>query len=229
MLVLCSPKLVLTDLVVQMSSPIRVGMIGLSAKAKTAWASSAHLPYLQSRQKHYMIVALCNSSVTAAKSAIEAYKLPSTTKAYDHPDDLADDTEVRSHQTAKQGNATNWDTESHQIDLVVCNTRVDVHYQSIKSSLAKGKAVYCEWPLASNLASAEELNALAKKNNVRTMIRLQRQLSRMVLKVKTLVSTEHRIGRLLSSQVHAFGGTSSRDSLNEGIRYFTDKKLEASW
>lgn len=61
---------------------IRVGVIGLSARAKTSWASSAHLPYLQASGGKYVIIALCNSSVSAAESAIEAYNLPASTKAY---------------------------------------------------------------------------------------------------------------------------------------------------
>ena len=105
-------------------SPIRVGLIGLSARAKTSWASEAHLPYLQASKK-YEITALCNSSVSAAQSAIEAYHLPAGTKAYGNPEDLANDMDV---------------------DLVCCNTRVDVHYETIKPSLLKGKDVYCEWP-----------------------------------------------------------------------------------
>ena len=74
---------------------IRVGMIGLSARAKTAWATSAHLPYLQASGGKYAITALCNSSVSAAQSAIEAYNLPASTKAYGNPQDLAEDPEVR--------------------------------------------------------------------------------------------------------------------------------------
>jgi len=106
-------------------SPIRVGLIGLSARAKTSWASEAHLPYFKASKDKYVISALCNSSVSAAQSAIEAYNLPASTRAYGNPEDLANDDEV---------------------DLVVCNTRVDVHYETIRPSLLKGKNVYCEWP-----------------------------------------------------------------------------------
>ena len=73
-------------------SPIRVGMIGLSAK--TGWASNAHLPYLKASNGKYVITALCNSSVSAAQAAIEAYDLPTSTKAYGSPEDLANDREV---------------------------------------------------------------------------------------------------------------------------------------
>ena len=75
-------------------SPIRVGLIGLSARAKTGWASIAHLPYLKASNGKYVITALCNSSVSAAQAAIEAYNLPASTKAYGSPEDLANDQEV---------------------------------------------------------------------------------------------------------------------------------------
>ena len=71
---------------------VRVGIIGLSAKAKTSWASSAHLPYLSGGK--YVIVGLCNSSVAAAQSAIEAYDLPASTKAYGNPQALVEDPQV---------------------------------------------------------------------------------------------------------------------------------------
>ena len=51
-------------------SPIRVGLIGLSASTEFNWAAEAHLPYLKSTP-YYAIVALANSSVQSAKAAIE--------------------------------------------------------------------------------------------------------------------------------------------------------------
>ena len=106
---------------------------------------------------------------------------------------------------------------------MVCNTRVDIHYEVIKPSLMKGKSVYCEWPLASNLTQAEELQALAKKHNAQTMIGLQGELAPVVLKVKSLIE-EDKIGKVLSSTVVTAGGTRTRDTLPEGLKYFTEKK-----
>lgn len=184
--------------------PIRVGMIGLSAQAKTSWAGTAHLPYLRDSNGKYEITALCNSSVAAAKSAIETYNLPASTKAYGSPEDLAKDTDI---------------------DLVVCNTRVDVHSETIKPSLLRGKDVYCEWPLASNLKAAEELNSIAKGNGSRTMIGLQGQVAPIIIKLKSLVEYEARIGKILSSTVVAYGGTRTRDTVIEGLKYFTQKDV----
>lgn len=73
---------------------VRVGVIALSARAKTSWANSAHLPYLKASGGKYAITVLCNSSVSAAQSAIKAYSLSGTTKAYGNPQDLAEDPEV---------------------------------------------------------------------------------------------------------------------------------------
>ena len=75
-------------------APTRVGIIGLSKSSLSSWASIAHLPYLAASEGKYEIKALCNSSVEAAKKAIEAYGLPSSTKAYGDPQDLANDPEV---------------------------------------------------------------------------------------------------------------------------------------
>ena len=76
-------------------APIRVGIIGLSKAAKTSWASRAHFPYLTASDGKYEISALCNSSKESAQKAIEAYNLPSSTKAYGDPQDLANDPDVK--------------------------------------------------------------------------------------------------------------------------------------
>ncbi|KAJ3564603.1 hypothetical protein NPX13_g7788 [Xylaria arbuscula] len=119
-------------------APIRVALIGLSASAKVNWAEQAHLPYLQSARgkSHYELVALLNSSVQAAEAARSHFNLPATVKTYGNPDDLARDPDI---------------------DLVVCNTRVDTHVPTTAPSLRAGKAVFIEWPLAENYAAAQAL------------------------------------------------------------------------
>lgn len=119
-------------------APLRVALIGLSASAKTSWASKAHLPYLVSTRgkQHHEVVALLNSSEEAAKRAREHYSLPSSVKTYGDPPTLAED---------------------RDIDLVVCTTRVDAHYDSIEPSIRAGKGIFCEWPLAENYTRASAL------------------------------------------------------------------------
>lgn len=190
-------------------SPIRVGIIGLSGGAKTSWASRAHLPYLLPSPKSpnngkYELIALCNSSVEAAQRAIKHYALPATTKAYGSPNDLAADAEV---------------------DLVVCATRVDLHYETTKPSIENGKDVFVEWPLCSNAEQAEELTSLARKSGSKTVVGLQGRLDPTYGKVKSLIKTEKRIGKVLSSNLIAYGGTNDRASIGPGLQYFLNRKV----
>jgi predicted dehydrogenase len=71
-------------------APIRVGLIGLSGAPPdryegVAWTPRAHLPFLKG-SPDYEIVALLNSSVESAKTAIKRYGLSSDTKAYSNPE-----------------------------------------------------------------------------------------------------------------------------------------------
>lgn len=186
-------------------APIRTALIGLSASAKTSWASGAHLPYLLSARgrERYQIVALLNSSVEAARAAIETYGLDSDTKAYGTPGDLAADKDV---------------------EFVVCCTRVDVHYDTIKPSVAAGKDVYVEWPLAQDATHARELAALAEEKGGRTVVGLQGRLAPPVLKVREII-TSGRIGKVLSSEVRAFGGTNHSEIIPKSLEYFARREV----
>lgn len=186
-------------------APIRVAIVGLSSSAKTAWASSAHLPYLLSDtgKAKYTIVALLNSSVQAAKAAIATYKLGDSVKAYGDPQSLAADPDV---------------------DLVVVNTRVDKHYETALPSVEAGKDVFVEWPLAHDAHHARVLAEKAQQAGGNTVVGLQGPLGPLPAKLKEVLASG-RIGKVLSSEVRAFGGTNSRDSLPEGLKYFADLKV----
>lgn len=178
--------------------PIRVALIGLSP---SSWASTAHLPYLTSTTS-YKIVAVCNTSITSAQTAIKDHDLPSGTKAYGSVQDLAADAST--------------------YDLVVCTVRVDRHYDAIKPVLEKGKDVYVEWPMASNLRQAEELSALAREKGVRTMVGLQGRRGPPTQTVKEIVASG-RIGKVLSSTLvaDAFNGGPVEE---EKARIMLDRK-----
>ena len=79
--------------------------------------------------------------------------------------------------------------------------------------------------MAANLKAAQELNAIAKQYKAKTIIGLQGQLTPIVVKLKSLIDQENKIGKVLSSSILAFGGTRTRDSLIEGLRYFTQKEV----
>jgi predicted dehydrogenase len=186
-------------------APIRVALIGLSASAKTGWAASAHLPYLLSPRglARFQIVALCNSSADAARAAVSAFNLPSETRAYGSPADLAADADV---------------------DLVVCCTRVDVHHETVRPSLAAGKMVYCEWPLAQDLEHVRDLAMLAREKQVRTMVGLQGRLAPIVRRLRELLE-DGRIGKVVSAEVRGTGGLNDREVLPESLEYFTKRAV----
>jgi predicted dehydrogenase len=190
------------------SPPIRVGIIGLSSSAITSWAADAHLPCFQTAagRERYQIVALCNSSVAAAQAAIKTFNLSPNTKAYGNPADLAADPDV---------------------ELVICNTRVDKHFETTLPSLEAGKDVYIEWPIASNAAEIDRLVAAARRSGSRALVGLQGRWAPPVLKVKELLdrSAELGLGRLLSSEVRAYGGTRDREVLPVGLKYFAERAV----
>lgn len=184
-------------------APIRVALIGLSASAKVNWAEQGHLPYLNSpRGKcHYELVALLNSSVEAAQRARQHYKLSPAVRVYGNPEDLAADQDV---------------------DLVVCNTRVDTHVLTTAPSLGAGKAVFIEWPLAENLDAAASLTRNQRVGN--SIIGLQGRVSPIALKLKEVLRAG-RIGRVLSSDVRAFGNLGRRDTVAESVAYFAERHI----
>lgn len=192
-----APNLVLT------MGPIRVALVGLSASAKVTWAADAHLPYLLSARgkQHYELVALLNSSVEAAQSAQAAFKLSENIKTYGDPYRLAADPDV---------------------DLVVVNTRADVHFPVAKPSVRAGKGVFIEWPLTENLAKAIELTKDQPYPD--SIVGLQGRVAPLTLRLKEILATDI-IGKVLNSEVRAYGNLLSRDSLPKSLSYFADRKV----
>jgi len=184
-------------------APIRVALVGLSASAKTSWAARAHLPYLVSftGKKHYEIVALLNSNEAAAKAARDHFGLPSDVKTYGDPGKLAEDDDI---------------------DLVVCNTRVDVHYSSIEPSIRAGKGVFCEWPLAESYPRALALTDGQILNN--SIIGLQGRVVPLALKLKDILASG-RIGKVLTSTIQAHGNAARQVGHSQKLAYFADRKV----
>jgi len=184
---------------------IRVALVGLSTSSATSWAKNAHLPYLLSERGRlkYRLVAVCNTSVESAQRAIKAFDLPPETQAYGSAEELA---------------------KASDVDLVVISTRVDTHAAAARPSLEKGKQVFVEWPLAGNIEDVRELAALAKTSGVRTAVGIQGRLAPVALAIGGLVR-DGKLGKVLSSEVRASGGTVDRELLAAGLSYFTDLKI----
>ena len=188
------------------SYPLRTALIGLSSSAATSWAAVAHLPGILSEtgRSKIAIKALQNSSIDAAKSAIKTYKLPEDTKAYGSPEDLATDSDI---------------------DLVICNTRVDKHREVILPSIKAGKDVFVEWPIAANKQQIEEIVEATKQSGSRVAVGLQRRWNPIVSTARDLVQGGANLGKLLSVEVRIFGAMNDRETLPPGLKYFADKKI----
>lgn len=123
----------------------------------------------------------------------------SDTRAYGNPGDLAQDA---------------------NLDLVVCSTRVDRHYITIKPSILAGKAVFVEWPLASNTSQARGLASLARRQSISCVAGLQGPATAPISEARKLLE-DGLLGKVLSSEVKACGGAGSHDTIPESLRYFT--------
>ncbi|KAF1844168.1 NAD(P)-binding protein [Cucurbitaria berberidis CBS 394.84] len=157
----------------------RIGLIGLSAKG--SWASMSHLSYLKSSPL-YKITALQNNSKASADAAAKEYSL-NEVATYDNPSAIASDPNV---------------------DIVAVSVKVPQHYDLIRPALEAGKDVFCEWPLARNLAEAEELVQLAKEKGVRTLVGLQARQSPAIIKAKEIVASG-TLGRILGTTMYGHG------------------------
>jgi predicted dehydrogenase len=81
---------------------------------------------------------------------------------------------------------------------------VPAHYQLTKNALEAGKHVFCEWPLGANTKEAEELAALARKNNVRTIAGLQRRAAPAYLYMRELIEQGY-VGQVLAVNLLLMG------------------------
>jgi predicted dehydrogenase len=144
----------------------------------SSWASQSHLGYLQ-KTDLYQISALQNSSKPSAEAAAEKYELKNVA-TYDNPSAIASDPNV---------------------DIVAVSVNVPEHYDLIKPALEAGKDVFSEWPLARNLAEAQELVQLAHKKGVRTLVGLQARQSPSIVKAKEIV-TSGKLGKILGTTMY---------------------------
>lgn len=84
--------------------------------------------------------------------------------------------------------------------MVVISVKTPEHYKLAKPALEAKKDLFVEWPLAANLKQAKELTALAKSQNVKTIIGLQGRQAPSVLKAKEMIAAG-KLGDILGTTV----------------------------
>jgi predicted dehydrogenase len=65
---------------------------------------------------------------------------------------------------------------------------------------------------------------VAQRSGSRTMVGLQGRLAPTVLKIREVLQSG-RIGKVLSSEVRASGGTMDREFASPAVQYFADRSI----
>lgn len=154
-------------------TPLRIGFAG--ANVERGWARDTHFPALKA------LPGLSVHAVSARTQEIAdaAARQFSAVKAYADSTELARDPDV---------------------DIVAVTVKVPEHRAIVLAALDAGKHVYCEWPLARDLAEAHELASAAHRAGTHVAIGLQGANSIAVRHAAKLVQ-EGVIGRPLSLRV----------------------------
>lgn len=152
--------------------------VGVGIVGAGAWASLSHVPVIESSES-FELKAVSTSRRSSADAAAEKFGV----RGYDSAQQLIDDPEV---------------------ELVVVATRVAQHYEPVRAALQAGKAVYCEWPLAPDLATAEQLAELARESGARTVIGLQGRYAPEIRYAAQLIADGY-VGRVLGTTMVGSG------------------------
>lgn len=152
---------------------LKFGFAG--ANAERGWARDAHFPALEA-VPDIAIAAVSARTQAIADVAAETF---GADRAYADSCEMARDPEV---------------------DVVAVTVKVPEHRAIVLAALEAGKHVYCEWPLARDLAEAEELAEAARQAGAHVAIGLQGANALAVRHAARLVR-EGAIGRPLSLRV----------------------------
>lgn len=84
--------------------------------------------------------------------------------------------------------------------------------------------MYIEWPIAANESDIKKLVDEAERSGSKALVGLQGRWAKPVLKLRELLDGG-RIGKVLSVDVKAYGGTKDREILPIGLKYFAERKV----
>ncbi len=148
---------------------INVAIIGIGS-----FASNVHLPNLKKLSKKYKIYAIADKIGHKAKSIAELYRANYATT---NIDEILDD---------------------QNVDLILICTRHDSHAKLVLKALQKGKHVFVEKPLATNLEDLEQIESFYNKDHVSgkpmLMVGFNRRFSPFAAEIKK--HTDKRINPL---------------------------------
>src|SRR5438270_2994648 len=152
-------------------STLGVGIIGVSPVR--GWASTAHIPALRALPE-YEIAALSAHSAESARAAGEEFGVAHVYSGHEQLVARPD------------------------VDVVAVTVKVPHHRELVSAALAAGKAVYCEWPLGTDLDDARAMAELAAEKGVRTVVGLQARQAPAIEFVQQLLRDGY-VGEVLST------------------------------
>jgi predicted dehydrogenase len=154
---------------------VRLGIVGANPEA--GWAGRAHLPALRALPQ-FSVAAVATTRADSAAKAATAF---GARHAFTAPGELA---------------------ACPDVDMVVVSVRAPNHYEICCEALSRGKHLFCEWPVGSNLAQAQDIAARADAAGVRAFACLQARAAPPANHARDLLADGY-IGRLLSASVYA--------------------------
>jgi predicted dehydrogenase len=145
-----------------------------SPDGREGWATRAHLPALKALPHLFEVAAVCTTRMETALAAARHFSVP---HAYDRVERMLE--------------------ALPDLDIVCCSVRPVYHRQVVMAALKAGKHVYCEQPLGISTSEAREMQELAERQGVRTVLGHQSHYEPASLHMAELVR-EGYIGRPLS-------------------------------
>ena len=161
-----------------MTKKIGVGIIGV--QPDRSWAAVAHIPALRALADDYEIVALSTTRQESADASASRYGVAN---AFDSAEKLC----------ACAG-----------VDLVAVTVKVTHHFELVRTAIAAGKHIYCEWPLGNGIAEAREMAALAAAKGVTAVVGTQARFSPVLAYVRDLIAQGY-VGEVLSVSIIGSG------------------------
>ena len=117
--------------------------------------------------------------------------------------------------------------QDDNVDLAVCCTSVEHHYDMLLPFLEAGKDCYTEVPLAKDIEKSRELQALAEKKKVRTMFGAQGQANPAVNTIKKAIE-DGKIGKALSTTITGYAAAFTGEALPENKVHLFDRAAGAN-
>lgn len=158
----------------------KVGIVGL--QPGRSWAARAHVPALQALPDIFEIAGIANSSLASAQAAVAEMGL--SARAFASVAELV---------------------AAPEIDIVTVTVKVPPHFEIVKTAIAAGKHVYCEWPLGNGLAEAQAMADLARAEGVLGVVGTQARLAPEITHLRQLIA-DGFVGEVLSTTLVAHAG-----------------------